>query len=143
MKDATMATREIQNLMIANYERMVAFEQAAFNAGTASLQQYFEERAAESERNIAELNYALISITGVSFDVEDAAQHNLLGTSHLFTGQKNISRLLKHIQYLEKAVINWYKAGMKNLKGFSHAMTQLLSKQYIGLEASRVYVQNC
>ena len=50
-----------------------------------------------------------------------ASQQNILGTSHLFTGQKNINRLFKHIQYLEKTVISWYKTGMKNLKGFSHS----------------------
>lgn len=138
-----MVVREIQNLIVANYERMVAFEQAAFNAGTPSLQEYFEQRAEESEANIKELNDALINLTGVPFEIESAAKQNLLGTSHLFTGQKNITRLLKHIQYLEKAVIGWYKTGMKNLKGFSHAMTTLLTRHYTGLEASHVYVQNC
>ena len=138
-----MAVREIENLIVANYERMVAFEQAAFNAASTSLQKYFEEKAAESELNIAELNEALINITGSPFDIEQAGEKNLLGTSHLFIGQKNMTRLLKHIQYLEKAVISWYKTGMKNLKGFSHTMTQLLSKHYTGLEASHVYVQNC
>jgi ferritin-like metal-binding protein YciE len=143
MKNTNVAIKEIQNLIIANYERMVAFEQASFNAGSPSLQQYFEDRAAESEMNITELNEVLTSLTGNVFDFEKASQQNLLGTSQLFTGQKNINRLLKHLQYLEKAVIRWYKTGMKNLKGFSQAMTQLLSKQYTGLEASHVYVKSC
>lgn len=143
MKNTNIAIKEIQNLILANYERMVAFEQAAFNARTPSLQQYFEARAAESEMNITELNEALASVSGKTFDVELASHQNLLGTSHLFTGQKNINTLLKHVQYLEKTVIKWYKTGMKNLKGFSHSMTQLLSKQFTGLEASHVYVQNC
>lgn len=143
MKNTNNAAKEIETLIVANYERMVAFEQAAFNAGTTSLRDYFQERAAESERNIAELNEVLSNLSGKRFDVENAAMQNLLGTSHLFTGQKNITRLLKHLQYLEKAVIKWYKTGMKNLKGYSSSMTQLLSKHYIGLEASHVYVQSC
>jgi hypothetical protein len=143
MQNTNVAIKEIQYLIIANYERMVAFEQASFNADSPSLQQYFEDRAAESEMNITELNEVLTSLTGNVFDFEKASQQNLLGTSQLFTGQKDINRLLKHLQYLEKAVIRWYKTGMKNLKGFSQAMTQLLSKQYTGLEASHVYVKSC
>jgi uncharacterized protein (TIGR02284 family) len=143
MNNINFAIKEIQHLIVANYERMVAFEQAAFNARTPSLQQYFESGAAESEMNITELNEILASVGGEPFDVEMASRQNLLGTSHLFTGQKNINTLLKHVQYLEKAVIKWYKAGMKNLKGFSQSMTQVLSKQYTVLEASHVYVQSC
>ncbi len=143
MKNTDIAVKEIRNLIVANYERMVAFEQAAFNAHTPSLQQYFESRSAESEMNITELNEVLASVGGETFDMDMVSQQNLLGTSHLFTGQKNINLLLKHVQYLEKAVIKWYKTGMKNLKGFSQSMNQLLNKQYTDLEASHVYVQNC
>jgi hypothetical protein len=142
MKNAKMAIPEIQNLILANYERMVAFEQAAFNTDSPTLQQYFEDKAAESEMNIAELNEVFTSLTGNGFDIH-AGQQNLLGTSQLFIGQKNIARLLKHIQYLEKAVITLYKTGMRNLKGFSDSMTQLLSKHHTGLEASHVYVKSC
>ena len=143
MNNTNIGIKEIENLVIANYERMVAFEHAAFNAGSATLQQYFEERAAESEMNIAELKEILSGINGNHFDIEQAAQQNLLGTTHLFTGQKNINTLLKNIQYLEKAVINWYKAVIKSLKGLSLSTTQLLTKHYSGLQASHVYVQNC
>ena len=143
MKNNNFVIKEIQNLIVANYERMVAFEQAAFHAGSPSLQQYFEERAGESEMNIEELNEVFKSLTGNIFDLESASQQNLLGTSQLFAGQKNINRLLKHLQYLEKTVIAWYKTGMKNLKGFSQSMTQVLSKHYTGLEASHVYVKSC
>lgn len=143
MKNNNLVIKEIQNLIVANYERMVAFEQAAFNAGSSSLQQYFEERAGESEQYIAELNEVLKTLTGNIMDLESVSQQNLLGTSQLFTGQKNITRLLKHIQYLEKTVINWYKTGMKNLKGFSQSVTQVLNKHHSGLEASHVYVKSC
>lgn len=143
MTNANAAIKEIENLIIANYERMVAFEQAAFNAGSPTLQEYFEDKAGESEKNIAELNEVLKTLCGKTFDLEDAGTQNLLGTSQLFIGQKNINRLLKHIQYLEKTVISWYKNGMKNLKGFSHAMTQLLSRHYNELEASHVFVKSC
>lgn len=143
MTNTNIAITEIQNLILANYERMVAFEQAAFNAGSPILQQFFEEKASESERNIAELNDMLKDVSGKTLDVESAGQQNLLGTSQLFTGQKNINRLLKHIQYLEKSVINWYKTGMKNLKGFSQSMTQILTRHYAELEASHIYVKSC
>ena len=143
MKNNNFVIKEIQNLIVANYERMVAFEQSAFHAGSSTLQQYFEERAGESEKNIAELNEVLKSVTGNIFDLESVSQQNLLGTSQLFTGQKNINRLLKHLQYLEKTVIAWYKTGIKNLKGFSQPVTQVLSRHYIGLEASHVYVKSC
>ncbi|MBC7934365.1 MAG: hypothetical protein H7Y86_03255 [Rhizobacter sp.] len=122
---------------------MVAFKQAAFNADSVWLQQYFEERTDESEKNINELNEILAGVSGSRFDVENAVQHNLLGTNHLFTGKKNINMLLKNIQYLEKAIITWYKTVMKNLKGRSLSTTQLLSRHYSGLQASHVYMQSC
>ncbi len=142
MNNVNLAAKEIQNLIIANFERMVAFEQAAFNAATPQLKQYFEEKADESENNITELNVMLHHLNESTFDAEQEGK-NLLGTTHLFTGQKNMNALLKHIQYLEKTVMAWYKKGMTNLKGLSQNSTQVLSKQYMGLQASHVYVQNC
>ncbi len=143
MNNGQFAIKEIQNLITANFERMVAFEQAAFNAATPQLKQYFEEKADESENNITELNAVLYTLNQTNFDAEQEGKSNLLGTTHLFTGQKNMNALLKHIQYLEKTVMGWYKKGMSNLKGLSQNSTQVLSKQYMGLQASHVYVQNC
>ena len=143
MSNSHPAVKELQNLMLANYERMVAFEHAAFNAGSNQLKPYFEEKANESEQNIEELNAILYSLNESSFDVASEASKNLLGTTDLFTGQKNIHTLLKHIQYLEKSVIAWYKKGMKNLKGLSQNTTVLLGKHYTELRASHLYVQNC
>ena len=143
MNNSALAVKELQNLVLANYERMVAFEQAAFHAGSNQLKSYFEEKATESEQNIAELNAVLYSLNQSYFDAATEASKNLLGTTHLFTGQKNIQLLLKHLQYLEKTVIGWYKKGMKNLKGLSHNITLLLGKHYTELQASHVYVQNC
>lgn len=143
MTNTNIAIKEIENLIVANYERMVAFEHSAFNATSSRLKQYFEEKATESEMNIAELNAVINEISGFQYDLEKADQINMLGTNHLFIGQKNINTLLKNIQYLEKAVINWYKTGMKNLKGLSQNVTHTLSKHYTGLQASHVYVQSC
>ncbi len=143
MNNPNLAIKEIQNLIVANFERMVAFEQAAFNARTEQLKFYFEEKANESENNIAELNQVLVSLNQTTFDVENEVRQNLLGTTHLFTGQKNINAVLKHVQYLEKSVLGWYKKGMANLKGLSQMSTQVLSRHYTELQASHVYVQNC
>ncbi len=143
MNNINQAVKELQNLMIANYERMVAFEQAAFNSGSNQLNLYFADKASDSEKNIAELRAVLSSISNSDFDVESEASKNLLGITQLFTGQKNMNVLLKHIQYLEKLVMSWYKKGMNNLKGLSHNITLLLGKQYTELQASQLYVQNC
>jgi hypothetical protein len=143
MNNTNIAIKEIENLIVANYERMVAFEHSAFNATSSNLKEYFEEKAAESEMNIAELTAVISEISGYQYDLGRADQINMLGASHLFIGKKNIHTLLKNIQYLEKAVINWYKTGMKNLKGLSQHITLTLSKHYTGLHASHVYVQSC
>ena len=45
MNHPHIATKEIQNLITANFERMDAFEQAAFNAATLQVQQFFVEKA--------------------------------------------------------------------------------------------------
>ncbi len=91
MSNPNLATKELQNLITANFERMMAFEQAAFNSGSDQLKQYFEAKADESESNIDELNAILFSLNETSFDVESESAKNLLGTTHLFTGQKNIN----------------------------------------------------
>lgn len=143
MNHPHIATKEIQNLITANFERMAAFEQAAFNAATPQLQQYFEEKANQSEQNMEELNAILCGMNENSFDAEQGISQNLLGTTNLFTGQKNMNTLLKHIQYLEKSVLGYYKKGMGNLQGISQIITQVLSKHYTELQASHLYSQSC
>lgn len=139
----TIAINELRNLMRANYERMIAFEQAAFNIAEPSLKQYFEAKAEESEMNISELNEVFSSLSGEKFEVENAGQQDMLHTTHLFTGQKNVSVLLKNILFLEKTIMRWYKIGIKNLKGMSQDFNHILNKHSVGLEASHVYVKSC
>ena len=143
MNNPNPAINEIQNLISVNFERMVAFEQATFNAGTNQLKQYFEEKANESEKNMEELNDVLFSINESMFDVDSETSKTLLGTTHLFTGQKNMNSLLKHVQYLEKSMISWYKQGIINLKGQSLNTIQVLNKHYADLKTSQLYLQNC
>ncbi len=138
------AINEIRNLIRANYERMVAFEQAAFNVTDETLKNYFEAKASESEMNIVELNEVLSSLSGEKFEVEETAEQNMLGASHLFTGQKkNVNTVLKNILFLEKSIIRWYKTGIKNLKGIPQGVNNILNKQSVGLEASHIYVKSC
>ena len=143
MKKTVIAKGEIQNLILANFERMVAFEQAAFNALSPGLKEYFEEKATESENNIEDLNALLRSLKEPAYEIEEDGSKNLLGTTQLFTGEKNITVLLKHVQYLEKAVLSWYKKGMCNLKDISQASNQILNRHYSELQASNLFVQNC
>lgn len=143
MNNTNTAINEIRNLIRVNYERMVAFEQASFNITDNALKTYFEQKAAESEMNIAELNEVLSSLSGEKFEVEESMEQNMLGASHLFTGQKNVNVVLKNILFLEKTIISWYKSGMKNLKGISQSFNQILSKHSVGIEASHVYVKSC
>ena len=137
------AINEIRNLIRANYERMVAFEHASFNVTDNNLKTYFEAKADESEMNIAELNEVLSSLSGEKFVVEETAEQNMLGASHLFTGQKNVNVVLKNILFLEKSIIGWYKSGIKNLKGISQGFTHILNKHSVGIEASHIYVKSC
>jgi hypothetical protein len=139
----SIAINELRNLMRVNYERMIAFEQASFNIAEPALKQYFEAKAEESEMNIAELNEVVSSLSGERFEVENLAQQNMLGTTPLFTGKKDINAILKNIAFLEKTIIRWYKNGIKNLKGMSQGFGHILNKHSLGLEASHVYVQSC
>lgn len=141
--DNITAITEIQNLIRANYERMVAFEQASFLVTDSSLKTYFESKADESEMNIVELNEVLSSLSGQKFEVEETAEQNMLGASHLFTSRKNVNIVLKNILFLEKSIIGWYKTGIKNLKGISQGFNHILNKHSVGLEASHVYVKSC
>ena len=90
-----------------------------------------------------ELNTILCGINENSFDAEKGQLQNLPGTTNLFTGQKNMNTVLKHIQHLEKSVLGYYKKGMGNLQGISLLITQVLSKHYTELQASHLYSQSC
>lgn len=143
MNNNTAAINELRNLMRANYERMIAFEQAAFHVSDPALKTYFEQKADESELNIAELNEVFSSFSGEKFEIETVSEQNMLCAAHLFTGQKNVNTVLKNIQFLEKAIITWYKNGIKNLKGISEALNLILNKHSVGLQASHVFVKSC
>ena len=138
----TVAINEIRNLMRVNYERMVAFEQAAYHVAEPALKQYFEEQAEESEMNISELNEAVSSLSGQKLDLDSLGQQNMLGATPLFTSMKEVN-VLKNIVSLEKTIMRWYKVGIKNLKGMSQEFNHILNKHSVGLEASLVYVRSC
>ena len=143
MNNNATAINELRNLMRANYERMIAFEQAAFHVKEEKLKNYFEQKAEESEMNIAELNEVFSSLCGEKFEVEETSGQEMLHTTHLFTNQKNINVLLKNIVFLEKTIMNWYKSGIKNLKGVSKGLNLILDKHSVGLQASHVFVKSC
>ena len=59
MQSNTTFTGNVQHLITVNYQRMVAFEQAAFSSDDKGLRSFYEARAAESENYLKELCEAL------------------------------------------------------------------------------------
>src|ERR1700712_3068223 len=112
MQSANNQYQNIQHLISANYQRMMAFEQAAFICDESSLKSFFAARADESENNVQAL-CAYLNINAAEVE-QYAAQHSGVTEkmAQLFTGNKNAVKLLQSAKMLEKTILSWYKTAI-------------------------------
>ena len=142
MQSANCYDQNIRHLIKANYQRMIAFEQAAFISDNASLKSFYTARADESENNLKQL-YSCLNMSEAKG--ESYAAHNNGNTSyyfsHLFTGKKTSIKLLESAKTLEKTILEWYKTAIKEIKSLPKKIVEVVSNQYGKLSDAQLQLQ--
>lgn len=141
MQSANFQDQNIQHLIKANYQRMMAFEQAAFVCDESTLKTFFTARADESENNLREL-CSFMNITTTEAE-NYVAQNNSTAEKigELFTGKKNAVKILQSAKMLEKTILGWYKSAIKEIKSLPKEVVETVSSQYKALAAAELQLQ--
>lgn len=126
---------DVQHLIKVNYQRMMAFEQAAFNSHDEALRDFYAARADESETYLKELCAAL----NVNENIAAALDCNDLLKN--ITGRKTAIRILDFIISFEKSVVNWYKKAISDIQSFPAELSEIINRQYQAVGASRLALQ--
>lgn len=133
--------QNIQHLINANYQRMMAFEQAAFVSDESSLKSFFEARADESENNLKEL-CSILNIPAA--EVEKLALQNsgeAEKVSSVFSVNKNAVKLIQSVKTLEKTILSWYKNTIKEIKSLPKEIVATVSMQYKAIMDAEMQLQ--
>ena len=134
MQNNTTFTGNVQHLITVNYQRMVAFEQAAFSSNDNSLRSFYEARAAESESYLKELCEAL----NVSEDFSLQSCENVVKN---ITAKKSAISVLGLLISLEKTVMTWYKKAISDVKSFPADIKEIINRQYSAVGAMQYDLQ--
>lgn len=135
MKTVNDFNGNVQHLIKVNYQRMMAFEQAAFNSPDESLRSFYAARADESEAYLKELCSALNVHESIASDIQC---NDLLKN---ITTKKTAIRMLDFIIAFEKTVVNWYKKAITDIQSFPAELNEILSRQYKAVGASQLALQ--
>jgi len=131
MNQLTTANSNLQYLVTVNYQRMMAFEQAAFNSNHAHLREAYTERADESESYLKELCAAL------QIDEHTAMNTNLCNdTFKNINAKKTAGSLLHFIASFEKTVAGWYKKTIADISSLPADIAAIINRQYKAIDAS-------
>ena len=136
MQNLQMNDANVQHLVTVNYQRMMAFEQAAFNTTDEALRAFYEARADESEANLKELCGAL-QVNEETLCNAQLCNHTIKNIQ----GKKNEGNILSFIISFEKTVNNWYKKAIAEIKSLPGEIAAILTKQQqaMGLSQSALH----
>jgi hypothetical protein len=118
-------------LITVNYQRMMAFEQAAFVSNDENLRSFYEARAGESEAYLGELCTALNINESSMLDAQLCND-----TLKNITAKKNPGSVLQFIISFEKIVMSWYKKVIADRKNFPVELAAIVSRQQQSVGAS-------
>jgi len=141
MQPVNTQHQNIQYLISANYQRMMAFEQAAFVCDESALKSFFAARADESEANVNEL-CACLNISTAEAETYAAQQRGIAEkVAALYTGRKNTVKILQSAQLLEKTILGWYKSTIKEIAALPKEMAHIVANQYKALGEAEMQLQ--
>jgi len=142
MQSANYYDQNIQHLIKANYQRMMAFEQAAFISDDASLKSFYEARADESENNLKQL-YSCLNMSETEGENYATGNNGITDKylSQLFTGKKNSIKILQAARTLEKTILDWYKNAINEIKSLPKEVVEIVSSQYRLLSNAQLQLQ--
>jgi hypothetical protein len=131
MQQTMQFNGNLQYLIKLNYQRMMAFEQAAFVTSDEQLRKFYEERAGESEAHLGELCTALNINENSLYDAQLCND-----TLKNINAKKNPGSMLQFIISFEKTVVNWYKRAFADIKSFPAELAVIVSRQQKSVGAS-------
>ena len=134
MQNTIAFTGNVQHLITVNYQRMVAFEQAAFFSNDKKLRSFYEARADESENYLKEL-CAVLNVND-NFPVQ-SCEHIIKN----ITAKKSAVGILGLIISLEKTVMTWYKKAINDVKSFPAEVIEIINRQYNAVGATQCALQ--
>ena len=134
MQNTITFTGNVQHLISVNYQRMVAFEQAAFFSDDKRLRDFYEARADESENYLKEL-CAVLNVNN-NFPVQSC--ENIYKN---ITAKKSAVSILGLIISLEKTVMTWYKKAINEVKSFPEEVIEIINRQYSAVGATQYALQ--
>ena len=142
MQSSNYQDQNIRHLIKANYQRMMAFEQAAFISDSASLKSFYAARADESENNLKQL-YTCLNMSeaegeNYASQINDKSSYCF---SHLFAGKKTSIKLLESAKTLEKTILDWYKTAINEIKSLPKEIVEVVSSQYGALSSVQLQLQ--
>ncbi len=121
--------KNIQFLITANYQRMVSFEQAAFLTSEPSFEEFYLEKAEESEINIKQLQ-VMLNAGNLVENVLIAPVNTDAMLAGIFNGKKSTLKILATVKSIEKTIANWYKTTLKEIKDLPADMVGMIEDQY-------------
>lgn len=142
MQSANYNDQNIQHLVKVNYQRMIAFEQAAFISEDDSLKSFYEARADESENHLKQL-YSFLNMTETEGE-QYAMQTNETADKfimNMFAGRKTSIKILESAKMLEKTMLDWYKKTIKEIKSLPKEIVEIVASQYRALSDAQVQLQ--
>ena len=133
------ADQNIQFLITANYQRMMSYEQAAFLTSEPAFKEFYTARADESEKNIQQL-CLLLNINHSAADQETLAAESSF--AHLFHGKKSTSKILESVKTIEKTIVKWYQATLKEIKDLPKEIVAVIQEQYSKLTYAKLTLEH-
>jgi hypothetical protein len=136
MKTVNLSSKELQDLIQVNYERMMAFEQVSNATSNSRLKIFFAERAEESEKIAEELNNMLPSPAAVN-----SSRRYLLPSTSLFETslyKKPAQFLIGCARQLERNIIKFYNLVIKDMQELPESIRELVIVQHKNLLQSEM-----
>ena len=133
MQQTIQYNGNLQYLITVNYQRMMAFEQAAFISNNKILRDFYAARAEESEAYLYELSAAL------NIDESTVCDPRLCNELlKNINAKKTPGSMLLFIISLEKTVISWYKKVITEIKFLPVELATIVHRQHQCVGASAI-----
>ena len=132
----------IQDLLIANYQRMVAFDQAAHLTQEEEIKDFYNSKAEESENNLKALCACLNIDEDKAIAMASANSSLLASLQPMAQNKRNNLGILNTVKLLEKSLIKWYRDSISELKSLPNDIMQIIQGQFQSLVQGQAQLNN-
>ena len=132
----------IQDLLIANYQRMVAFDQAAHLTQEEEMKDFYNSKAEESENNLKQLCACLNIDEDKAIAMASANNSPLSHLQPMVQNRKNSLGILNAVKLLEKSLIKWYRDSIAELKSLPNDIMEIIQGQFQSMVQGQLQLNN-